>query len=162
MTEEVNTNLDLYNLRTRLQKNRENLQQTNEKYVEVATKLDTIKASHDGVVSDVGQLADKCVQLEDKQNELSDKLEEMKKTMITFEDIAKKISEWSGAELQPVLNELCDDIENAISEVKLVRAKQLQTQQSFNKVEEDNLNSINVTSVKQPMKSLQLQKKGRL
>jgi predicted nuclease with TOPRIM domain len=159
MSDENTANTDLYNLRQRMQKNRESLQQTNNKYIEVMDKVDTLSSS-------VDTLLNKIDALELVQKQCSDKLVELEtKPQLTFSDISTKISEWSSAELQPVLDELCDDMENALTEVKLVKQKQqqqLQQQISFAKVEEDAISVVDVrpSTAKPVVKPLQLQKKG--
>jgi chromosome segregation ATPase len=141
-------NTDLYNIRERMSKQRENIQSYNSKYLELTQKLDESKQQHDLLVLTVEQLIAKNQELEDKINE-----------KCSFVDIETKINEWSSAELQPVLNELCNDIENAISEVKLVKQKQLQSLESFSKMESDN---VNLAKTGPFVKTLQLQKKTRL
>lgn len=159
MSDENTANTDLYNLRQRMQKNRESLQQTNNKYIEVVDKVDSLKSSVDILLSRIDAL-------ETQQKQCADKVLELDtKPQLTFSDVASKISEWSSAELQPVLDELCDDMENAITEVKLVKQKQqqqLQQQLSFSKVEEDAISVVDVrpSTAKQPMRALQLQKKS--
>lgn len=152
----ANTNTDLYNIRGRIAKNRQELQQSNSKYLELNAMIDNMKSVLDNT-------EERFKALSESLNDVVLRVNEIEKNQLTFSDVKSQITEFSSAELQPVLNELCDDIENAISEVKLVKQKQSQLLQ-FQKVEED-LTCVDVRSAssagKPLVKPLQLQKKPR-
>lgn len=152
----ANTNTDLYNIRGRIAKNRQELQHSNSKYLELNAMIDNMKSVLD-------QVEERFKALSDSLSDVVLRVNEIEKNQLTFSDVKSQITEFSSAELQPVLNELCDDIENAISEVKLVKQKQCQLLQ-FQKLEED-VTCVDVRSAssagKSLVKPLQLQKKPR-
>lgn len=153
----VNTaNTDLYNLRQRMAKNRESMQQSNNKYVEVVASIDNLKSTIDDLIARLDAMDGVQKACDERVTQIENK------PVVNFSDVSQKISEWSSAELQPILDELCSDIENAITDVKIVKQQQ-QKQLAFNRVEDDALSSVDVrpSTAKPTIKSLQLQKKSR-
>ena len=150
-------NTELYNLRNRIAKNRENLKDNTQKYVEVNTNLDTVKTTLDNVKSAVDMHDNKVSELEQNIKQLQDK------QTLTFDDMQKTISEWSKAELQPILDELCNDIESCIAEVKLFKSKV--DKMVIRPIDDDmisnngDLKSLSVSKIGNPASKLQLQKK---
>lgn len=112
-------NDDLYNIRQRMQLNRDTMRDFNGKYLD----------------------------LQVKQNELTSKLAEFETTLsnsnnqkqLTYEDFGTFLSEWCSATLQPILNELCGDLEQISGEMKEMNMKieKLEKNQVQIKVEDD-------------------------
>lgn len=149
-------NTTLYAFRERLQQNRSSLQSVNEKYLKLDEKLDKLQTSCDDYEKKLNLVID-------KQNDVLSKVDKLQSESLSYDNVKEAINEWSNAELQPVLNELADDMENCITEFKQLKQKQNLAFNSFNKMEND-IDTQSVQSTKQSpqVKTLQLQKKTRL
>lgn len=151
-------NTGLYGFRERLTKNREHLKSHEQKYLQLEEKMDKLTNTHD-------ELDKKINSVVEKQGELYVLLYKIQSDLLTYDSVKETINDWSNAELQPVLNELCDDMENVMSEVKLLKQKQLNSFNSFTKMESD-LDTQSVQSIQikpsPQVKHLTLQKKTRM
>lgn len=98
MAEQQVKNDDLYNIRQRMSANREQLRDANSKYLDM-------QAQHNELLSKVSNV----------ENVLSSV---QGQTQLTFEDFSSFLSEWCSSTLQPVLDELCEDLEKLTRDSK--------------------------------------------
>ncbi len=108
------TNSDLYSIKNRLVEHRQVLRNDNNKYVELNQQIDALKTENQ--------------KQEEKTTDLMNRLTllEQQNTMYKFlnqDDISKAITEWSKAELKPILDEILDDCETCFTETKLMKEK---------------------------------------
>jgi predicted RNase H-like nuclease (RuvC/YqgF family) len=152
---EGTTNVDLYNLRSRLAKNREQLKNDSSRYLEVQSCMDDV----------VQQFSEHKTTATDKMQQLEDRLSQLEsKKILTFEDVDQKLNEFCSVSLLPTIQELCDDLENAITEFKSTKQK-VDALTKVRQIEEDSMSlasqDIKPASRSLSAKPLQLQKKTR-
>lgn len=116
---EPQQNTDLYNLRVRLSKSREGMRFTGDKIVEHQQKIDEVKQKQEEHKSTLDTVETRVKVLEDKLQTQSD-------------DVVNHINSLTSEQIQPLLDELCTDLENAINEIKLLKQRVVQLEMSNN------------------------------
>jgi chromosome segregation ATPase len=108
--EQSQSNTNLYGIRSRIESNRANIKQSSDRFVDILKNVQSLSDDHEQTKSSVTDLASRVNTLENQ----------------TAPDVSNQLSEFSVSQLEPLLNDLQDQIEALSIDVQTLKANKFQ------------------------------------